>query len=174
MALHTLPGAERALLGALESTVQTLGPRIPPKRLTTLDDLAATSVSRPRLQTMLLSMFSAVALLLGAVGVYGVVSFGVNQRKREICMRMALGASPATLHGMILRQMLLPLTLGVTLGILGIVMISRIATAWMTAATPDPGWTAAVTGFLCVVVLGATVLPTTRATRTVLSQGLRM
>jgi len=106
--------------------------------------------------------------------VFTASSVSVNQRKREICMRMALGASPAALHMMVLRQMLLPLGIGVALCLTGMVALSRVVSAWVTAAPANVPWTVAIIGMLSAAVLGATVLPTRRATRTVLSRGLGM
>jgi putative ABC transport system permease protein len=113
------PGSTGAALAAARRAVRELDPSVPVVRPRAVADVVATSVSRPRFYTMLLGAFAGLALVLAAVGVYGVISYAGAQRVREIGIRMALGASRAEIVRMMLRDGLRLAAVGAVLGIAG-------------------------------------------------------
>jgi predicted permease len=132
-----------------------------------LPRLLSAPLARPRFQSLLASFFAAVALLLSAVGTYGVLSFLVRQRRREIGIRMALGAAPADVCGLVLRHGLVMGAMGVVLGVLGAVAAGRLVQPFLFGvAAAEPAILAATAAMLLVCVVSATLLPTRTAART--------
>lgn len=110
-------GNPRALLPAVERTIKQLDPTIPVFQPRTMDDVMWEAVARPRFLTFLLTCFAVIALLLATVGIYGVMAHTVTQRTHEIGLRVALGAQPAQVRAMILRQAGFLVVVGVALGL---------------------------------------------------------
>jgi putative ABC transport system permease protein len=108
-----------ALEPALKSALAKVDPTAPLSHLQSMEQVVRTSIASPRTTTILLTGFAAVALLLGAVGVYGVLSYGVTQRRREIGIRMAIGAAAADVRWIVVRRAaaLVATGLGVGLGV---------------------------------------------------------
>jgi putative ABC transport system permease protein len=154
------------LLPALRAEVQKLDPEQPVFDAKTMEDVLAGSFSRPNLMAGLLMVFAALALLLAAVGVYGVISYSVAQRTQEMGVRMALGAQPGDLVRLVLRQGMGLVLLGVVLGMGGAWASAHLLSDWLFGMRPrDPLTFTASAGFLILVALAACYLPARRAAR---------
>lgn len=132
--------------------------------LQTLEEIKSGSVSTDRMQTMLLAVFAALALLLAAVGIYGVISFSVNQRFHEIGIRAALGASRASLLSLVIRHGMRLALLGLAIGVAGALVLTRLLGSLLFGVSPrDPATLAAVAAILCAVAFLACYIPARRA-----------
>ena len=96
--------------------LKALGPGVAISRARTMEDLVSANVAEPRFRTLLLSIFAIVSLALAAVGLYGVVAFSVSQRRSELGLRMALGADPADVLRLVLREGMTPVAAGILVG----------------------------------------------------------
>jgi len=124
------------------------------------------SLQRRRAPMLLLSVFAGVAVLLAALGIYGVLAFSVGQRTPEIGIRMALGADRTSILSLILRQGVALVVIGVALGLLGYFAASRvIGTLLFNVAPNDPVALVAAPVVLALIALAACLLPARRATR---------
>ena len=154
------------LAPAIREIVRALDKDVPVSDVRTLDDLRSASISTERFRTLMISTFALVALLLAAIGVYGVISYGVAQRSREIGIRMALGARRPEILRLVVRDGMLPVVAGVVLGVLGAAGLSRPIGSLLYAVQPlDPPTFAAVSTLICAVALAACLLPARRAAR---------
>jgi putative ABC transport system permease protein len=132
----------------------------------TLDQLKTQSLGASRLQTMLVAVFAGVALLLAAVGIYGVISYSVVQRTHEIGIRAALGASTGSLLRMVLVNGLTLMLIGLVIGIAGSLAVTRLlSTLLFGVSARDPLTMAAVALVLAVVSIAACLIPALRAAR---------
>jgi putative ABC transport system permease protein len=111
---------------AMRSVLHEVDINQPPQSITTMTDLVATTTAEPQFQTRLIAIFSMLALVLAAIGVYGVLACAVAERTREIGIRMALGAEKSDITRMILRRSLHLVTIGVALGVAGALAITRV------------------------------------------------
>jgi putative ABC transport system permease protein len=137
-----------------------------PANITTMKDVRAASTSRPRLYALMTGIFGSVALGLAVVGIFGVVSYVAVQRTREIGLRMALGAQRSEILGLVVRQGMRPILVGMGAGILGAAALTRFIGTLLYGVTPlDPLTFAAVVVLLGVVGLIACWIPARRATR---------
>ena len=144
----------RDLDKTLPVTVQTM-----PQQLVEL-------LARPRFQTLMMAIFSALALMMAAIGVYGVAAWSVAQRTREIGVRMALGAAPSDVLRMVLRSALWPLGLGLSAGTAGALATTRYLQSLLFEVKPDDVATLAAAGsILAAAALAATYIPARRAAR---------
>jgi putative ABC transport system permease protein len=135
-------------------------------RSQTLDQLLSTSVAPRRFNMLLLGIFAGVALVLAAVGLYGVMSYSVSWRTREIGIRMALGARRADVLRLVVRQGMTMTLIGLALGLVGAFSISRVLRGLLHGVSPtDPLTFVAVSIVLLVVALLACLVPARRATR---------
>ncbi len=138
----------------------------PAGRIRTIDEIAGTLLVGRRFNTILLGVFSAVALLLAAIGTYGVMAYSVTRRTREIGVRMALGARPGDVLGMVLGQGARLVAIAVVLGLAGALATSRLlAQQLFEISANDPATLAAGAGTLCAFALMACYLPARRAMR---------
>jgi putative ABC transport system permease protein len=152
--------------GELQSVVSQLNPEVPVSRVETMAGWIAEAVSGPRSTASLFSLFAGLALLLGAVGIYGVISYSVAQRTREIGIRIALGARRHEVLMMILRQGARLALAGVVTGLLGALLLTQLmASLLYGVGARDPLTYAAVAILLVLVALAASYLPARRATR---------
>ena len=127
-----------------------------------LSDAAST----PRFFTVLVGIFGTLALALAAVGLYGVVSYTVRQREREMAVRLALGAPPSRVTRLMLRQGMMPVLLGLAIGLLAAVASTRVLRSLLFEVSATDPWTfAAVAALLGAVALAASYLPSRRAAR---------
>jgi hypothetical protein len=159
-------GDEEALIGSVRGVLGGLDPTVPLYRAAVLSHTVAKTFAAERVVTALLSAFAVLALLLAAVGVHGVLSADVNRRRKEIGIRVALGANPASVYALILRRATGPTLGGILIGTGGALLLSRmIAVLVFAVTTSDPLSFAVVIGTLLLVALFATWLPAFRATR---------
>jgi predicted permease len=155
-----------ALLRALRQTLATVDPTIPLFRETSLETAVATTFARDRVTTILLSAFAALALLLAAVGVYGVLAADVARRRREIGIRLALGARGLSVTRMVLRRALGPAVAGIAVGVVIALLLARSMSALVFGVgVNDPSSFIAVTVVLLGVAVAAAMIPAIRATR---------
>jgi putative ABC transport system permease protein len=151
---------------AIAAIVRSLDPQLVVAGVKTMDEVVADSVAQRRLTMLLLAMFAAAALLLAAIGIYGVIAYGVTQRVREIGIRMALGAQRGAVLAMIVRQALALAAAGIVIGGAGAVLLGRVMEGLLFQIRPsDPLTFAGVSGLLAAVALLASYIPGRRATR---------
>jgi predicted permease len=152
--------------GTLWDALSRADPAQPVDRVWTLEQLMAASLAPRRFPLQLLAVFAALALLLSAVGIYGVTSYAVAQRTREIGVRMAIGASAATVLRMILAGALRTVGMGVCIGIAGALAAGRLIASQLYAVSPsDPATYAAIALLLALVAVAASAIPALRAAR---------
>jgi len=157
-------GTSGAVLAGVRAAMASLDPTLPLFAVQTIDEVMATANRGDRFTTLLLSVFSTLALLLAAVGTYGVIAFGVNERTREIGVRMALGAQSSGVLAMVLREGVLLLALALPVATLGIWAASRSLRGLLFGVSPvDPLTLVAAVGTLLVATLLACYLPARRA-----------
>src|SRR5205085_88877 len=131
-----------------------------------LSAIVGRNVERPRLLAMLLVTFGIMGLSLGALGIYGVLAYAVSQRRQEIGVRIALGATPRTVLGLIVRQGMGLAVVGAIVGIGGALVFTRVMTAVLYDVRPtDPMTFATVVGVLMLTGFVASWLPARRALR---------
>jgi putative ABC transport system permease protein len=159
-------GDPMLLASSVRGTVRSVDPDLLVNDIQPLDARVAQSIARPRLSVMLLGGFSVLALVLAAIGIYGVMAYTVAQRTREIGVRMALGADPGKVKQLIVRQGMQPALIGVGIGLVAAFAATRlIAKLLYGVSAADPVTFVLVPLFLVAVALLATYLPARRATR---------
>jgi len=155
-----------ALGSTIQSIIWSVDPEQPIYRLSTMDQILARAVFLPRLSTTLLALFALAALLLAALGIYGVLSYSVSQRTREIGLRMALGSSGSQTVGLVVRHSLLLVALGGALGLVAAVFLARTMAGVLYGVGPfDVPAFALSLVVLVLAGIGASLLPALRATR---------
>ena len=159
-------GDPGALSGPLRAAVQELDPSLPVFKVQTLEQVVAGSLAEPRLNTVLLAAFSLLALVLAAVGVYGVISYSVAQRTHEMGLRMALGASMRDVRKLVLGQGMRVVLAGVVMGLaLAFLATKLLASLLYGVSSRDPLTFVLVPLVLAAVALVASWVPARRATR---------
>jgi ABC-type antimicrobial peptide transport system permease subunit len=159
-------GDPLALVSAVRGEVRTLDASLPVANLATMEDVLSTSLARPRFLTLLLGIFAAVALVLAAIGTYGVMSYSVAERRKEIGIRMALGAQASSVLRMILRQGVVTAGLGIVIGLLGAFALSSMLQAMLFNISSTDATAFVVAPLtLSIVALIACYAPALRATR---------
>jgi putative ABC transport system permease protein len=129
---------------------------------TVVDD----SMGDHRFRAVLLGTFAAVALLLAALGIYGVLAYFVSQRARELGIRLALGARPTALFGMVVRQGMRPVAIGAAVGLAAAVALTTVLQSLLFGVDPvDPAAYVAASATLAIIALAACAIPAMRATR---------
>jgi putative ABC transport system permease protein len=154
------------IVSAIRGQLKQLDPELPIYKISTLKELVSSSISQTRFPALTLSLFACAALLLAAIGVYGVLAYTVAQRKREIGVRMALGAPRAQILRLFLGQAVKWATLGGGAGLLAAFMLVRFMRSMLFEVAPyDPRIFASVAAILTIVVLMACYVPALRATK---------
>jgi len=159
-------GAPEAILPSLRQKVHELDAELALANVRTMDDWIANNAAQPRLNAILLGVFAAVALVIAAIGIYGVLAYSVNQRTREIGLRMALGAHPGGVLRLIVVEGMTVGLIGIGVGLLGGLALGRaVASLVYGVAVRDPATFAGVAIALTIVALAACVIPARRAAR---------
>jgi predicted permease len=159
-------GDVQALAATLRRAVAAVDPDLAAGEVQTIDEYLTQAVATPRFNAILTAGFAALALFLAGCGLYGVMSYSVAQRNREIGIRMALGAQPADLRSMVVSQALRMGIAGLAIGLAGALAATRLLGTLLFDVSPsDPVTFAGVCGLLLGVVLVAAYLPARRATR---------
>jgi ABC-type antimicrobial peptide transport system permease subunit len=155
-----------ALLGRMQEAVRAVDPAQATYHVRMMDEVVDISVAPRRTNTTLISAFAALALVLSAIGVYAVVSYGVSQRTREFGIRTALGARGGDLVRLVTGEMAWALAIGLTSGVAGAWALSRVLTSLIYGVSVhDPGTFAAAPVALLVPAILAALLPARRASR---------
>jgi putative ABC transport system permease protein len=155
-----------SITSAIREQVSAIDKDLPLYNAATMEERVSTSVAQPRLNLSLLVAFAALALILAAVGVYGVMAYAVTQRTREIGVRMALGAMPKDVLRQVIAEGGRLALMGLTLGVLAALALTRcMASLLFEVKATDPATFIAVAAVLVVVALAACVVPALRATR---------
>jgi putative ABC transport system permease protein len=160
-------GDPLALAGIARQTVRGIDADVPISDVRSLEQVMSASVARPRLIMSLLLVFAGVGVILGAVGVYGVIAYAVGERRREIGVRIALGAAPGTVAGAVVLRGLRYAVIGVAIGLAGALAVTRVMrTLLFGVSATDPFTFVALSLFLVVVAVVASYLPARSAART--------
>ena len=159
-------GNTGSLGGQVKNQIWSVDKQIPVTKLRTMTDVMAASLAAQRFNMTLMGIFAAVALLLAAIGIYGVISYSVTQRTHEIGVRMALGAESGDVLSTVLRQGLQLAGMGVGLGIGAALALTRVMSSLLFGVSAtDPVIFAGISIILTGVALGATFIPARRATK---------
>ncbi len=154
-----------AMGGSVREHVRRIDPAIPIVRMSTMDDVIARATAPARSSMMLVGLFALVALVLGIVGVFSVLSYTVNQQTTEIGIRMALGATGRNVTLLVLAQGMAPVAAGVAIGAVGALALTRFMDTLLFGIAPtDPATFAAVSALLIGVAAAASYIPARRAT----------
>jgi putative ABC transport system permease protein len=158
--------APEATAGALRQALARLDPEQAAGEIRTLDQYVSRSIATPRFTALLVGSFASLALLLAGFGLYGVMAYSVVQRRREIGIRMALGAQPRDVRALVVAQALRMGAAGLAIGLVGALLVTRIFESLLFGVSAsDPLTFAAVSAALGTVLLLAAYLPARRATR---------
>ena len=154
------------LAPTLARVVHDVDPAVPVARLREMDEVFTESIRQPRLLAQLTGAFGVLALLLAAIGTYGVLSYMVTERRREIGIRMALGADRSRVLTQVMRNGLLLTVIGVAAGLAGALGLNRLIASLLFGVQPtDPATLAAVVLTISLVAVVACGLPAWRASR---------
>ena len=159
-------GDPAALASGVRAIVRDLDPNLPVSTLATLEEVVGASVARPRFYMLLLGGFAAAALLLAAIGVYGVISYAVGRRTREIGVRLALGATSGRVLREVVGRGLALATIGLVVGGAGALVVTRLLRSLLFGVgATDPVAFAGAALLLVAVAVGAAIVPARRAAR---------
>jgi putative ABC transport system permease protein len=157
----------RTLIGPVRAVIRQLDPRLPVSEVRTMEEVVGTSIAEPRFAMELLGLFGVLALVLSAIGVFGIVSQVVASRAHEFGIRSALGASPRELVRLSLGAGLRQAAVGLVLGVVLSLVLTRALVQLLHGVTPtDPITFAAVVSITGLVALAASAAPAYRASRT--------
>ena len=153
-----------SLADPAKRVVRNIDANLPVANIRTVEEVIAKSIAQPRFYMLLLGVFAAVALTLAAIGIFGVMSYMVSQRTREIGIRMALGARTGSVVSMVVRQAMLLAAAGLALGVVAALALSRTMTTLLFDLSPtDPATFSTVAIVLAAVAFLASYIPARRA-----------
>jgi putative ABC transport system permease protein len=158
--------AAESLLPSIRQKVRELDPQLALANIRTMDEWLSNSASQPRLNTVLLGVFAAVALLIASIGIYGVLAYSVSQRTGEIGVRMALGATRRNVLLLIVTEGMIVAAIGVGTGLCGALALGRVLSSLVFGVqVHDPATFTIAAVTLTMVALAASVVPALRASR---------
>jgi putative ABC transport system permease protein len=159
-------GDPAALTSAVRHAIESVDPNQPVTEIRTMDEFLAAAVAQRRLSMLLLGGFAAIATILAAVGIYGVMAYGVTQRSHEIGIRMALGAEPSDVLRMIVIDGMRLAVIGLFIGIVGSTIAARYLESQLYGVkSTDPATFVGVVLGLAIVAVAACYFPARRATK---------
>ena len=162
------------VVGALRAELSSLDPDVPVDEVGPVENVVSVSVARPRLLLTLLGGFASVALFLAALGVYGVVALGVGERRKEISIRLALGARAGELARMVASQSLRPVAAGLGIGLVSAIALSGTVSGQLYEVSARDPLTLAIVGTAVAIAASlASYFPARRASRLDPLQSLR-
>jgi len=154
------------MTGAITKEIQALDPEMPVFDVGTMDQRLHDSLARRRFSMFLLGLFAVVASVLAAIGIYGVMAYSVNERTHEIGIRLALGAPPAKVRQLVIRQALVLTSFGIATGLAGAFALTRVMSSLLYGVSAtDVGTFVATPLLLGGVAILASYLPALRAAR---------
>jgi predicted permease len=157
---------EAGMASAVRAAIQAADPEVPVVALRPMSELVSGSVAPRRFQMLLALLFALSALFLASLGVYGVIAYSVAQRRRELGIRSALGAQGSDLRGMVLRQGMIPVAVGLVGGGAASILAGRLIRGLLFGVSPFDLVTLTTVGFVVVMVaMGACYIPARRATK---------
>jgi ABC-type antimicrobial peptide transport system permease subunit len=166
MALAVRAPNPEGLIGAVREQVKAMDSNLPVTSARTMNEIISRSVWQPRLYAILFGVFAAVAVALASVGIYGVMSYSVSERTREIGLRMALGAQRRDVLGLIVRQGMTLALIGAGIGLAGALALTRLMRSLLFGVSvTDPLTFAGLAALLALVAFSACYLPARRATK---------
>jgi predicted permease len=159
-------GDPGTITATTRATLREIDPKLPLFNIQPLKDIVDQSIAQPRLNTLLLGVFAAMAALLAGIGIYGVISFSVTQRTQEIGVRMALGATQREVLGLVVREATVLGAAGVALGLVGAIGATRLIQSWLFGVgRSDPTTIIATALGVIAIALLASLVPARRAMR---------
>jgi putative ABC transport system permease protein len=159
-------GDPLSVVGAVRNEVWAIDRDLPVSQVKTMDQIVSESIAEPRAYTVLLGMFAALALILAAIGIYGVMAYAVTQRTHEIGIRMALGAQSSDVLKMVFKQGMTLAFIGTTIGLAASFGLTRLMKSLLFDVSPtDTGTFALIAALLIAVALLACHIPARRATK---------
>jgi predicted permease len=167
MTLYLRTSVPAGTLGtAIRRAVESVDPNVPVFAIRTMDEIVSRSIAEQRFALQIVGMFSLAAMILAAMGIYGVMAYSVSQRTHEIGIRVALGAQRADIFRMTVGNGMLLVAYGVGSGLVGSILLMRFLRSLLFAVTPtDPATFIFISALLAVVALVACYVPARRATR---------
>src|SRR5262245_27099915 len=155
-----------SMVSAVQNAVWSVNKEQPVSNISTIDDLYSHSIDQPRMASTLMGILAGLAMLLAGVGIYGVISYSCGERKREIGIRIAVGADPRSIFALVISRVMGFVFVGIVLGILGALALMRTIEALMYGSQPrDPVVIGAVSFLLAGIAFVAVWLPARRATK---------
>jgi ABC-type antimicrobial peptide transport system permease subunit len=168
-------GPPTLAIPALRRALGESAPGVGLESADSFETLLGGPLALPRLNALLLAIFASAALLIAAVGLHGVVSAMVRQRTRELGIRLALGATGATLHALVMREVFAVVSVGAAAGLAGSLVLSHALHALVFEASPtDPTILGGILGVLLLAAMAGALAPARRAARTDPARVLRM
>ena len=159
-------GKPEAALSGVRRKIHELDSELPLSNVHTMDEWISTSAAQPRLNTILLAVFAGIAVLIATIGIYGVLAYSVNQRTGEIGVRMALGAQPADVQRLVIREGMSVSVTGIAAGLAGALALSRVLSSLLfEVKAHDPATFLAIPLLLAIVAFAACYVPARRASR---------
>ncbi|MEK6286802.1 MAG: ABC transporter permease [Acidobacteriota bacterium] len=154
-----------SITSLMREAIYAVDPETAIDRVQTLEQVRTDAVASPRLTAMLLALFAGLALVITAAGIAGVMALSVSQRRRELGIRLALGATPGRVLSMVMRQGMTFVLMGLSIGVAGALLLGRLMSSLLFAVEPtDPITFVAVSGVLMVVAAAACFVPARRVT----------
>jgi putative ABC transport system permease protein len=165
LVVRTSPNPQ-SVVSPIRALLKSIDKDQPLFNVRTMDEILSESIAQQRLNTLLLSIFAALALILAGVGIYGVMSYSVKQRTHEIGIRMALGAGAASVVRMVVLNGMSLAGMGVVVGLGAALALTQLIADLLFAVSPsDPATFFAISGLIALVALLACYLPARRATK---------